>query len=302
MKFLIIILIGLFSFLTQAQKNILDLEKNLQTASLSQKAMLYNEMAEIAKANDLDQMKTFAEQALQYALKEKQNLDNIKFFERGLQVSSKIGKNGLMYMPSIASTIDNLNIHENNISEFQEIKDSGERYVNANGGQRDADEGKFDPAYIPLYLLKKYMTNPEYLATCIACRAIRKCNYQTFNEFSNLLESIIEMCFGIKNDNKQSLVDIAIFLEKSSKKYDFENYKKLTSEEDFYRFRRSLERHAKKCLTGWTDEFHHEAIIFNAVCLLENFTENEVMSYNSEPEKYALKGLTDLGCEKENSI
>ena len=54
------------------------MEKNLQTASLSQKAMLYNEMAEIAKANDLDQMKTFAEQALQYALKEKQNLEIAK--------------------------------------------------------------------------------------------------------------------------------------------------------------------------------------------------------------------------------
>ncbi len=189
-----------------------------------------------------------------------------------------------------------------NESEQPEIKDSGERYVNANGGQRDVDEGKFDPAYIPLYIIKRYMKKPEYLDLFIRCRAIRLQKYDDIGEFSAKLKAILDFALNFSGDYCNNLEKIATFLELASKKYSFENWVKLTTDTDFYRLRRSLCRHAYKCLMDYTDEPHHEAMVFNATVLLSNFTENEVMSYRNEPEKYALKGLTDLGCEKENSV
>ncbi len=173
------------------------------------------------------------------------------------------------------------------------IKDSGERYVNSNGGQRDIDEGKFDPAYLPPFLIRKYMKNSEYLDVFLDCMKIRTGDYSSYANYKNCLERIIDYTFGINKSVYVGLENFAIFLEKASKKYNYNNFQKLTSEEDFYRFRRSLCRHAYKCLMGYTDEFHHEAIIFNAVCLLENFAQGDVDKYACEPEKYALKGLTD---------
>jgi len=174
-----------------------------------------------------------------------------------------------------------------------EIKDSGERYVNSNGGQRDIDEGKFDPAYLPPILIRKYMKNSDYLDIFIDSKKIRTNDYSSYANYKVFLERIIDGVLLINKSISEGLENFAIFLEKASKKYNYNNFQKLTSEEDFYRFRRSLCRHAYKCLMGYTDEFHHEAIIFNAICLLDNFTHDDVIKYVCEPEKYALKGLTD---------
>jgi len=172
------------------------------------------------------------------------------------------------------------------------IKDSGERYVNSNGGQRDIDEGKFDPVYIPDNLIFIFARNMKYKNIYLNAKEIRTGSYENYECFDNILMKIIKECIYLLDTNR-SLEDFAMFLEKASKKYEYNNFLKLTSEEDFYRFRRSLCRHAYKCLMGYTDEFHHEAIIFNAICLLNNFNKEDVIKYVCEPEKYALKGLTD---------
>ena len=51
-------------------------------------------------------------------------------------------------------------------------------------------------------------------------------------------------------------------------KYDFENWKKLDTPEDKERFKESLLRHYVQYYLGETDEYHREAVVFNAMCLL----------------------------------
>lgn len=200
-----------------------------------------------------------------------------------------ISKSGGLSSTSIATTQKESNIIT--------IKDSGKKYTNENGGQRDIDEGKFDPAYIPTVLINMFCVDRNYYEIFFKCKDIRLGDYNSECEFRDKLVEIINMCFK-KSAHHEQLEKFAIFLEVASKKYSFDNWKKLTSNEDFYRFRRSLIRHAFKCLMGYTDEPHHEAIIFNAVCLLSNFDRNEKLILSkSEPLGYSLTGLTDADFE-----
>lgn len=177
-----------------------------------------------------------------------------------------------------------------------EVKDSGQRYENGNGGHRDTDEGKPKFKYVPQEIINNTYTNSLNARKVLRIDAIdnlcsRIERVETGKEDVSMLVDIIYSMLYMIGYSKiipdgdltatlqlklyLGLESFAIFMERCAEKYDFENWKKLTTKDDLERFKISLSRHSKKMLFGLEDEFHREAVVFNAMCILINFVWKE---------------------------
>ncbi len=162
-----------------------------------------------------------------------------------------------------------------------EVKDSGKRYVNANGGQRDTSEGKPDFKYVPFRIIDFVNEWREARSLSLNIYLIVKLTEEIRNtegkvETYSLELAIYSMLNIIGNEDIYfGLESFALFMERCAKKYNFLNWTLLTTDKDMERFKISLHRHAVKALYNRTDEFHREAVVFNAMCLLMNFEREE---------------------------
>lgn len=161
-----------------------------------------------------------------------------------------------------------------------EVKDSGERYVNANGGQRDISEGKPNFKYVPFEIIKlMYQMNKDSIGYVPMIVIESLCLDITVNKETEekVLQNIIYSMLMIIGEGNvyDGLKQFALFMERCAKKYSYNNWVLLDTEEDFERFTISIGRHATQALFEQTDEFHREAVVFNAMCLLLNFETEE---------------------------
>ena len=170
------------------------------------------------------------------------------------------------------STYEHFKLKETN---KPEVLDSGERYVNKNGGQRDSSEGKPNFKYVPYDLLEILLE--KFTGFEEVVKYIRK------NIIIDKIPNKKDLIFVInttlayigKGDIYIGLEKFTLFMEKCANKYSYENWRKLITGQDMERFKESLLRHAVKVLFDRADEYHAEAVVFNSMCLLLNDFEYE---------------------------
>ena len=110
-----------------------------------------------------------------------------------------------------------------------EVKDSGERYVNANGGQRDTAEGKPNFKYVPFEIIKiiygMYKNCVGYTNNLLSIEEI--CLDITVNKETDtktLRDIIYSMLMIIGEENVyEGLKHFALFMERCAKKYSYNN-------------------------------------------------------------------------------
>lgn len=162
----------------------------------------------------------------------------------------------------------------------KQVKDSGTRYTNNSGGQRDSAQGKPKFKYIPLeilsYIIHKnngiYSGDSDILPTEQVLDAI----YSLSNEHEFIQENLYKkVIFTLIYNTGQyntyrGLKKFALFMEQSAKKYTFQNWKLLNTMEDLKRFKQSAIRHYVQHSCNEMDQFHIEATVFNIMCIILN--------------------------------
>ena len=171
------------------------------------------------------------------------------------------------------------------------IKDSGERYVNENGGMRDTAKGKPKFKYIDAVFLERviegeaiYFDNEDenvvYKLTykkVLDVISLKEINYSRY-EIIMIATAILLVNSEDENWEQQNLYDglskFALFMEEGAKKYSFENWKLLNTPEDLERFKESCYRHYIQWRLEEDDENHQMATVFNLMALYYHTNKN----------------------------
>lgn len=154
-----------------------------------------------------------------------------------------------------------------------ELKDSGERTEYTTGAVRDCKEGKGRCDLMPLDVVGTFLD--DFVITHIS-------EFKETGDVKYLYQALDAFVIEIKDHRKENLIrEVAIHFEDGARKYGPNNWQKGIP---LHSFIDSAIRHYLKYWSGWTDEPHKRAFVWNILCAiwtckhrpdLDDFTENE---------------------------
>lgn len=152
------------------------------------------------------------------------------------------------------------------------IKDSGNRTEFETGAVRDIQKDKGRCDLMPLKIIGVLINSSELMRIDnFKCTGNVKFLYQCISDFANRLEI----------QTSSLMLDVAKHFEEGAKKYGENNWQKGISISSYIN---SAVRHLLKFISGWDDEPHDRAFVWNILCCiwtmenkpeLDNFTEKD---------------------------
>ena len=137
------------------------------------------------------------------------------------------------------------------------IKDSGDRTKFESGAVRDIQEGKGRCDLIPL----------DVVAELLQCNELKAINdFKRTSNTIHLYSSLRMFCHEHYGENYQTMIlEVAKHFEEGAKKYGEDNWQKGIPVHSFID---SAIRHLLKHKSGWDDEPHDRAFVWNILCCI----------------------------------
>ena len=169
-----------------------------------------------------------------------------------------------------------MNQETRNFEAEKHILDSGERREFESGAVRDIQEGKGRFDLLPLGEVARYFEIYDNLTEDTSDFVVPSC-VNNFIKFKNdeFIYAAIRAFIGIayEGNSYKAIMEVAKHYEEGAKKYAERNWEKGIN---FHCYIDSAMRHYFKYLTGWEDEPHDRAVLWNLFCLL--------WTYHNKPE------------------
>lgn len=136
------------------------------------------------------------------------------------------------------------------------IKDSGNRTEFDTGAVRDIQEGKGRCDLMPLGIIAKLSKSSEIMAIS---------HFKITGDITALYQCISDFADRMEISIANLLLDAAKHFEEGAKKYGENNWQKGISISSYMN---SAIRHFLKFISGWDDEPHDRAFVWNILCCI----------------------------------